>query len=157
MQQHWNYLDKYYFVKNVATVLRWKPSREASLLLLQSPQKAKTVSLGRITTELNLTTIFWRARQERLEIDQHCSDRIQHREGANYFLNTSHLHKQCKVHILYHQNENSLNRVIQTSTCCWRWVDIAGSHFLPLQPAPAFSTQESGSPWRWQLRRAEMY
>ena len=32
----------------------------------------------KITKELNLTTIFSRARQERLEIDQHCSDRIQH-------------------------------------------------------------------------------
>ena len=43
--------------------------------------------------ELNLTTIFSLARQERLEIEQHCSDRIQHREGATYFLNASHLHR----------------------------------------------------------------
>ena len=59
-------------------VLRWKPSRETSRLLLHSSQKAKllyltTISLGKITKELNLTIIFSRSRQERLEIDQHCS------------------------------------------------------------------------------------
>ena len=75
MQQHWHYLDKYHFVKNVTTLYcAENPLVKRHFYCCNRHKRPNE----KITKELNLTTIFSRARQERLEIDQHCSDRIQH-------------------------------------------------------------------------------